>query len=245
MSFILEALKKSESERQRQSGPALFEVKVAPPRSRFALWISILGALLLINVIGVGWMLLRGSAPRSGATSTVASPVPVPAAGLGGVVSARAPGLGPRSAAVAPVPATASPLPSREPTPGALTTPPAAESAEAPPPAAATEAARNANAEDLAPAVEPPRGASDGVVRGTASGLPTYQDAAAVPGANIPELRLDLHSYSARPDERFVFVNMTKLHEGDSLPQGVRVEAITPEGVILSYQGTKFILQHQ
>ena len=33
MSFILDALKKSESDRQRQSGPALFEVKVAPQKN--------------------------------------------------------------------------------------------------------------------------------------------------------------------------------------------------------------------
>jgi hypothetical protein len=33
MSFILDALKKSETDRQRENGPALFEVKVAPPRT--------------------------------------------------------------------------------------------------------------------------------------------------------------------------------------------------------------------
>ena len=38
MSFILDALKKSENDRQRQSAPALFEVKVAAPRRRFPLW---------------------------------------------------------------------------------------------------------------------------------------------------------------------------------------------------------------
>ena len=38
MSFILDALKKSETDRQRQSAPALFEVKVAAPRRRFPLW---------------------------------------------------------------------------------------------------------------------------------------------------------------------------------------------------------------
>ena len=32
MSFILDALKKSETDRQRASAPALFEVKVATPR---------------------------------------------------------------------------------------------------------------------------------------------------------------------------------------------------------------------
>ena len=35
MSFILDALKKSENDRQRQASPALFEVKVAAPRRRF------------------------------------------------------------------------------------------------------------------------------------------------------------------------------------------------------------------
>ena len=34
MSFILDALKKSETDRQRQASPALFEVKVAAPRFR-------------------------------------------------------------------------------------------------------------------------------------------------------------------------------------------------------------------
>ena len=33
MSFILDALKKSETDRQRQNGPALFEVTVAPPKT--------------------------------------------------------------------------------------------------------------------------------------------------------------------------------------------------------------------
>jgi general secretion pathway protein A len=35
MSFILDALKKSETDRQRQASPALFEVKVAAPRRKF------------------------------------------------------------------------------------------------------------------------------------------------------------------------------------------------------------------
>ena len=38
MSFILDALKKSENDRQRQSGPALYEAKLAAPRSQLPLW---------------------------------------------------------------------------------------------------------------------------------------------------------------------------------------------------------------
>src|SRR6186713_947652 len=66
MSFILDALKKSENDRQRQTGPALFEVKVAPPKAGFPMWAIAIVALLAINMAIVGWMLFR----RSGAQST-------------------------------------------------------------------------------------------------------------------------------------------------------------------------------
>lgn len=51
MSFILDALKKSENERQKQSGPALYEVKVAPPPRRFPVWAVVVGGLLGVNLI--------------------------------------------------------------------------------------------------------------------------------------------------------------------------------------------------
>ena len=35
----------------------------------------------------------------------------------------------------------------------------------------------------------------------------------------LPELRLDMHVYSAKPQDRFVLLNMQRLHEGDSLPE--------------------------
>src|SRR2546429_3449631 len=59
MSFILEALKKSEADRQRQSGPALFEVKVAPPRTGLPLWAAAIAVLLGVNLVIAAWMLLR------------------------------------------------------------------------------------------------------------------------------------------------------------------------------------------
>jgi hypothetical protein len=35
---------------------------------------------------------------------------------------------------------------------------------------------------------------------------------------------------------------MHKVHEGDMLPEGVRVESITPDGAVLSYKGSSFLL---
>jgi general secretion pathway protein B len=105
-------------------------------------------------------------------------------------------------------------------------------------------AADATNAEDYAPAQEPPPPSPVGnhVRRATASGVPLYQDVSTTPGTQIPQLRLDLHVFAARPQDRFVMINMHKLREGDTLPEGVHVDSITPEGAVLTYNGSKFLL---
>ena len=100
------------------------------------------------------------------------------------------------------------------------------------------------NPEDYAPAAEPAAASNAGALvrRGTADGVPLYQEAAASGGARLPDLRLDLHVFAARAENRFVMINMHRLREGDSLPEGVQVESITPDGAVLSYKGTRFLL---
>ena len=58
----------------------------------------------------------------------------------------------------------------------------------------------------------------------------------------IPDLHLDIHVYSDAPEDRFVFINMSKHRENSQLSEGPRVEEITPDGVILEYRGTSFLL---
>ena len=227
MSFILDALKKSESDRQRQSGPALFEVKVAPPRTGLPPWAMAVAALLVVNLGIVMWMLWRHPATPTPDTSAGAA---APAA------------LGQPQAAGATTPAPAPPSVSL---PAPVAQPPAA----APPPAllppnpGASNGAGD-NPDDYAPAADPAASPLLGnrVRRGTVDGVPLYQDAAASPGTRIPQLRLDLHVFALRPQDRFVMINMHKLREGDSLPEGVRVDSITPEGAVLSYNGSRFLL---
>ena len=67
-------------------------------------------------------------------------------------------------------------------------------------------------------------------------------DEAIAQGVQLPDLRLDLHVYSPKPADRFVFINMRKLREGESLPEGIHVEEITPSGAVLSYRGKRFEL---
>jgi general secretion pathway protein B len=74
MSFILDALKKSEVERQRQTTPGLIETAVAPRRSRVALWLIVLGGLLAINFAVLLFVLLRGSATPAAAPIAAARP---------------------------------------------------------------------------------------------------------------------------------------------------------------------------
>jgi len=214
MSFILDALKKSESDRQRHSGPALFEVRVAPPRTGLPLWAIAVAALLLVNLAIVMWMLWRHPAARTADTGTAAAALPGPAPPA------------PASAAAATTPAPPS-VPPRAPAPN---------------PGAANGAGDNP--EDYAPAAEPAAAPPPGnhVRQATADGVPLYQEAAAAPGKRIPQLRLDLHVFALRPQDRFVMINMHKLREGDSLPEGVRVDSITPEGAVLSYSGSRFLL---
>jgi general secretion pathway protein B len=237
MSFILDALKKSESDRQRQSGPALFEVKVAPRRVGLPLWAVAIGVLLGINLLIVMWMLLRHPAhPDAASAAAVTATTPAPVA-----AGAAAPQAVPLQAP--PTGSTAAPAAA------ALTVPtPVANAAQAqglPPASPGAAGAAEGNPEDLAPAAEPVPMLGSHVKRGTAEGVPLYQDAAVVPGTHIPQLRLDLHVYAARPEERFVMINMRKLREGDSLPEGVRVESITPQGAIMSYSGSRFLLPSQ
>ena len=87
MSFILDALKKSEIERQRQSVPGLMDSRIAERRSRFPVWAIALGILLAINLAVLGFMLLRRSPgaahatpPAQASRAAVAdNPAPAPA----------------------------------------------------------------------------------------------------------------------------------------------------------------------
>jgi general secretion pathway protein B len=260
MSFILDALKKSEADRQRQSGPALFEVKVAPPRRRLPLWAVAIAVLLLVNLGIVLWLLLRH--PSQAASETAALPPAPPVAQSAPPLAQSAPpAIAPLTAAATPPPATApAPAPAAgntAPASAPPAAPPAAATAQTAPPSSANTppapqpvanrsepaGSEGGNPADYAPAEEPPADAPSGHVRrGTVAGVPLYQDAAAVPGMQIPQLRLDLHVYAPHPQDRFVMINMHKVHEGDTLPEGVHVDSITPEGALLSYNGSRFLL---
>ncbi|HEX8782420.1 MAG TPA: general secretion pathway protein GspB, partial [Steroidobacteraceae bacterium] len=216
-------------------------VRVAPPRTRLPLWAIAIAGLLVVNLTVVMWMLLRhqhaSSSPgpqpvTAAATTPPATGIPVPVV----ATSAAAPATAPPVSAAAPGTAGAAAGSAA----ATLPTAPAAATAVS---GTVNGAPDSANAEDYAPAEEPRApGLGSRVRRGTASGVPLYQDVSATPGTQLPQLRLDLHVFAARPQDRFVMINMHKLREGDTLPEGVHLDSITPEGAVLSYNGSKFLL---
>ncbi len=72
MSFILDALKKAESERNRNSGPVLMDVRISAPRRRLPVWAWMLGSVLLANLAVLGWLLLRPAPARRAASADTA-----------------------------------------------------------------------------------------------------------------------------------------------------------------------------
>ncbi len=222
MSFILDALKKSENERQAQASTEFSTVAGPADAARAPRWLWLLGALLIVNVVVVAGLLLRPASPPP--TPAVAAPVSSPAVREPAVTS-------PEPAADTSSPTFADRVEeARRSRPAVETPEPAAEAT--PPPA---------DAEPTPPktAVTPPQDAADG--SGIAA-LPTLMELQVSGDLSLPPLHIDLHVYNDDPARRFVSINMSKYRERETLREGPTVRQITREGVILDYQGRSFAL---
>jgi general secretion pathway protein B len=56
----------------------------------------------------------------------------------------------------------------------------------------------------------------------------------------IPEISIQGHVYSSEPKDRIVGINERLLKEGEYLAPGLRLEQITPEGLVFSYKNYLF-----
>jgi general secretion pathway protein B len=224
MSFILDALRKSEHERQRQVGPGIADIREgAASRSALPLWALALGGLLALNMIVVIVFAFRDHSTDGGAA-------PVTDAA-------------PAQAATAPPAPTPQPLaPSSAPAETSNT-----QALPAPAPQAEPLSAEPAPAAEPEPTLRPeakPAVPSNAETDESYASLPTLGDVT-LQGTSLPELHLDLHVYASRPVDRFVFLNTRKYREGGKTPDGTTIERITPDGVILNHRGVRFLLPRQ
>jgi general secretion pathway protein B len=220
MSFILDALKKAESERSRSAGPVLMDVRVVAQRQRLPTWAWVLGGALLANLLLLGWLLLgrillRKDEPAPAvAAATSQAPIAQPAPPLAPPAAVTQPTIDETvlpAPAVAPVPATV-PLPEAELLPA--------------PPVERTQRAASSPALPLLPRID---------------NLPTAQDLVAQ-GVALPALQLLLLAYDDLPANRYVLLNARRLREGDEVADGIRLESIVPTGVVLNARGRRFVL---
>jgi general secretion pathway protein B len=219
MSFILDALKKSESDRQRQSTPGFSDVAEGTERKSSPRWLWVLGGLLFINVLVLAVVLLRPD-PQPAATTSLILDTPIRREAS----SSRAAEAEDSSSNFSEIVADAK---KQQPAPA----PPVTESPAREQPVVAT-------------ATEPVEFKSPPPSTLTTA-YETFNEVRAAGLVQLPDLHLDIHVYSEQAADRFVFVNMSKYKEYAALSEGPVVSEIVPEGVILEYRGTKFLLPRQ
>lgn len=221
MSFILDALKKSQSDRQEQADTEFATVPSSPAAPAAPRWLWVLGSLLIINII-----VLLGLMLRPDAAADVTEPVTHQAA-----VGAAA------AATIAAVDA-APPI-----------TTPTTESASFSDQVAIARQNQSARtgpvpqpvtAANITPVVS-----VKNLPQTAAAILPSLTELRANGRLQLPDLHLDIHVYSDLRSERFVFINMNKYKENSSLDEGPVLKEITSDGVILEHNGIAFILPRE
>lgn len=212
MSYILDALRKSEQERKRGDVPGLqtthipLNVESSAPRGLYGLILLLL--LLLAFVVG---LLVADRHPFSGeqkAAATVERPAPGQQAG--------------NETGVKQV---------EQPVAAEVTT----EEVIRDPQAEALTEEYNVPVE-----AERPQVASEGLVDVPLNEIPYLHELPESRQQSIPELSFAGHVYSSSPDNRFVIINGANMSEGERVMVGLILEQITPSGVVFSFQGELF-----
>lgn len=212
MSYILDALNKSEQEqRKKRIVPGLDAGHRAGEPGRRPLWPWMLGicVLLAANAAGMYWWMGRDATPAP--------------------IAERADPAEP--AATTPSPATQSPAP----VPAAP-----AQVAEPVQPQPSVDASEGEvlitpadfEARPARPAVNTNSAGSSEVV--SINALPTDIQ------RQLPDLVFSSHIFASDADLRMVNINGKSLREGDEVSEGLRLGAITEEGVVLIYRDYRF-----
>lgn len=222
MSLILDALRKSEAERQRGQAPGLFTPMTPLPmrRRRLSLTPWLIGLALLV-VLALAWALLREtSLPRSdGPADSVATAAPAPnETAVGAPIAAPGPPAAaalPTAAAPATIPITTNATPPA-PTPSA----PAALPPPLPAPPVAVAADNAVAVEDY---------------------LPRLSELDAAQRGSLPPLKLSMHVWSEQPERRIAIIDGQRIGEGANLG-GAVVAEIRRDGVVLVLAGRRYLL---
>lgn len=263
MSFILDALKKADADRERERGavPTLHAQaatlgSTARPQGapvQWLVWVVLVLAVLLIGAAIWIAFVRPPSAPPAGmasapAAGSVAAPAPAPAL-------SSAPSIAPPQFVVTvqpkpPVVQPARPELAAKPATPAVSppAPPAATAANPPAPSAPTPPAPGAptpppktvefqrNAVPLAP---PPAPILD-TPKPAAERILSQSELPPDVARAVPAISFGGSMYSANPTNRMLIINGQPLHEGDEAAPGLVVDQIRAKSAVFRFRGYRF-----
>ena len=246
MSFILDALKKSEQERTRQQPATALDLPYGRQARAPRIWMLAVVGLLLLN-FGVLMLLwwrndIRSATPENSPVSNAAAPAQTSPATSQATALVTAPTTAPTpvndasSAEVRSLRAEAATHTTNDDHDMAVSALATTTAATGPAlvrsttqPTASAHTTNNSNSSVLS-------------VTHTVDNVPTLDSLGGAAALNLPSLHMDLHVYAVEPKQRFVFINTQRYQIGDRLAEGPEVASITQDGAVLSYQGHRFLL---
>lgn len=230
MSYILDALKKSDQERQQGNSPHLYSMhSSAPPRRnltpfyrRRGFWLPAGGVLLLCACLGIFLLINRHNVPPL-------SPAPQQT-NSGEQIIEPAVHESTRQVAL-PEARQKSQTIAAAAEPGGSSVPQVIIKENRVVVRAAPLKENSLPAQEMVPAT------------GKAAAVAQLQDLPADIQAAVPELQFAGHTYSEEPAQRMIIVNGQIVREGDTIAAGTRLAQITWDGVIVNFQGNRFLVK--
>lgn len=268
MSFILDALRKAERDRNLGQAPRMEDVALAQERGtpddagQSRRWLRIAGLLLLMLIAALLVILLLRKPSQPAVIA--AAPAGVVNATLRGPAHIEAPILAPTAAepedSAPPAldeDANISSLDDLTQTPKASVEPPQEANVVRERDFIARPATADANS-DMDNIVVPqpitPRSTNSTPSQSTLAALTAAATSAnATPlsdmppayRSDFPALSVEVHVWDSQPTKRFVLVNGKRYSEGDTLAQGPRLAEIAQEGLVLEYRGSRVLYSLQ
>ena len=241
MSYILEALKKAQAERQLGSAPTIHALPIqaaAAERTgagRAPLAIALTAAVVAAIAAGVLWW--RQATPVA---PPLASAVVEPRVGPaqlppGPVVVARQLPVAPPAPVAVAVPPPPSPAKNRA--PASASAPGSAPvSGPASAPVSAPVSAPPASASVSAPAAQ----AAEPVVAAQEENLPMLRELPEAQRAGMPQVTFGGYMYSPNPADRLLLIDKTLRREGEEVAPGLVLERLLPKAAVMNYRGMRY-----
>jgi general secretion pathway protein B len=240
MSYILDALRRADQQRQRHAAPTLLTLQPsAVMRKRPAYLVYILLAAILIGAgIVIGWLRPWQTPQAVRTEAVVVKPVEATQPQSAPAQSAVAPQPNPNpepvtQSAPQPAPAVSEAAPTAKPESRPETRMPAKAVTGMPMRDANTTAGKTTASPSDRLAYTPAGDAPEQPVIAMADLPPAVR-------GEIPAMAISVHAWSSNPSASMISINYKLLHEGDQVAPGLMLEQITQEGAIFTYKGYRF-----